>query len=168
MLSFVLRSCRLVCLFCLFSPLPINGETLASKPEGKNGSQGLFVHQYFIAGWHFSTIFPTLFSFHRADLRLEGERERLSHDEAVSKVSFGGWLVDKWGKIEPEQMGEDNGRVRGKIDHLDLEQQWDCFPPRWSFEGFDSFICANIKDNLSGYIMRSTLGRRTLPLFVIR
>lgn len=29
------------------------------------------------------------------------------------------------------------------------------FSPRRSFEGFESFICANIKDNLSGYIMRS-------------
>lgn len=35
--------------------------------------------------------------------------------------------MDKWGKIDPRQMGEDNGWVRGKIDHLDLEQH--CFPP---------------------------------------
>lgn len=120
--SFCLRFRRLVCLFCLFSPLPINRVPLAPKPEAGMAVKAFLSINISMLGDIFPTIFPTL--SHSTELT-SGERERapLLCDEAVGKVSFGRWFVDKWGKIDPRKMGEDNGRVRGKIDRLDLEQQ---------------------------------------------
>lgn len=104
-LSVCLLSCRLVCLFWLSSPLPINCVTFTPRPRARERGKA-FVHQYFIPWWHFSTIFPNAISFPELTSGWT-ERVPVSRDEAVRKVSFIGWFVDGWGKIDPRQMGED-------------------------------------------------------------
>lgn len=85
-----------------------------SVPEGKRRRQGLFVHQYFIPGWHFSSIFPT--PSHSPSWPQARQRAAALRDEAVRKISFIGWFVDGWGKIDPRQMGEDNRQMSERKD----------------------------------------------------
>lgn len=84
-----------------------------SSARGPQQQSGPFCPSIFHCRVTFFHYLPDAFSFHGADLgRGEGGREGGSRRRcrAVGKVRFAGRFVDKWGKIDPRQMGGDNGR----------------------------------------------------------
>lgn len=168
--SFCLRSCRWCVCFAVSLLCP-STERLSLRSLRQERQSGLFCPSIFQCRVTFSHYLPNAFSFHRADLRLEGH-SAAAGQWGSRRSRLWSWFVDKWGKIDPRKMGEDNGRVRGKIDHLDLEQQWDRSSPDGAVMAFSLSAVPTLKIIRAGiswdWVHEASLGRQTLQLLLIR